>query len=87
MSVNYKYIFLKIYNKRLGSCSINGNINFNWKIVMLPYSIIDYIIIHELAHIIHFDHSKNFWLLVEKYNPSYKKNKKWLQKNFLVLNW
>ena len=54
---------------------------------MLPYSIIDYIIIHELAHIIHFDHSKNFWLLVEKYNPSYKKNKKWLQKNFLVLNW
>ena len=74
MSVNYKYIFLKIYNKRLGSCSINGHINFNWKIVMLPYSIIDYIIIHELAHIIHFDHSKIFWLLVDKYNPSYKRN-------------
>lgn len=69
-----------------GSCSSRGNLNFNWKLIMAPLPVIDYIVVHELAHLIHPDHSRNFWNLVEKIIPDYKERQEWLKINGLLLN-
>ena len=64
-----------------GSCSSKNNINLNYLLVMAPMIVIDYVIIHELAHTVHKNHSENFWNAVEAIMPNYKKAKKWLNKN------
>jgi predicted metal-dependent hydrolase len=64
-----------------GSCSTKNNINFNWKLIMSPQAVLDYIVVHELCHLKHRDHSKNFWDLVELIIPDYKEKKKWLKEN------
>ena len=64
-----------------GSCSSKNNINLNYLLVMAPMVVIDYVIIHELVHTIHKNHSENFWNAVEAIMPDYKKAKKWLNKN------
>lgn len=65
---------------RWGSCSFKNSINLNIYMMKLPYEAIEYIVVHELAHIKHKNHSKVFWDLVEKYNPDYKKIEKILKK-------
>lgn len=79
----YKYNRISIRNQktRLGSCSSKGNLNFNWQIVKFPNVIMEYVIKHELAHLIHHNHSKNFWNEVEKLDSDYKINHKWLKDN------
>lgn len=70
-------------NKRTwGSCNSKNSLSFNTLLVKYPFEIMEYIVIHELAHIKHKNHSKDFWLLVEKYCPNYKKIEK-LFKTFL----
>lgn len=69
-----------------GSCSSKNNINFNWKLIMAPEAVLDYIVVHELCHLKHRDHSKNFWNLVEKIIPDYKEKRKWLKENGRSLN-
>jgi len=64
---------------RWGSCSSDGRVNLNWKLAVFSSEIQDYVIIHELAHLKHQDHSKNFWNLVEIYAPDRKKTSKLLQ--------
>ena len=64
-----------------GSCSSKNNINLNYLLVMAPMIVIDYVIIHELVHTVHKNHSENFWNAVEVIMPDYKKAKKWLNKN------
>ena len=64
-----------------GSCSSKNNINLNYLLVMAPMLVIDYVIIHELVHTIHKNHSENFWNAVEAIMPDYKEAKKWLNKN------
>lgn len=64
-----------------GSCSSRNNINFNWKLIMAPQAVLDYIVVHELCHLRHRDHSKNFWGLVEQTMPDYKDKRKWLKEN------
>ena len=64
-----------------GSCSSKNNINLNYLLVMAPMIVIDYVIIHELVHTIHKNHSENFWNAVEAIMPDYKEAKKWLNKN------
>tara|TARA_B110001452_G_scaffold251542_1_gene240676 strand:+ start:1217 stop:1876 length:660 start_codon:yes stop_codon:yes gene_type:complete len=64
-----------------GSCSSKNNINLNYLLVMAPMIVIDYVIIHELVHTVHKNHSENFWNAVEAIMPDYKKAKKWLNKN------
>lgn len=72
MSVQPNKITFKKLRKRWGSCSHDNNLCFNIKIMALDKSQIDYVIVHELAHIIEKNHSKNFWNLVKKYIPNYK---------------
>ena len=64
---------------RWGSCSGKGNLNFNWKLIMAPPQALDYVVIHELCHLVEFNHSPRFWALVERQMPEYKAWKKWLQ--------
>ncbi|TDX48218.1 M48 family metallopeptidase [Orenia marismortui] len=77
---------VKNHKKRWGSCSSLGNLNFNWKIVMAPIEIVDYLVVHELAHLVQPNHSPNFWSLVENIIPDYKARKEWLRINANTLN-
>ena len=80
-SYNFNYYRVSIRNQksRWGSCSKKGNLNFNYKIFFLPAEIRDYIIVHELCHLQEFNHSKNFWNLVEKTIPNYRQIRKSLK--------
>lgn len=73
------HIGVKTYKRRWGSCSSRGVVNFNWKIIMAPPAVIDYLIIHELCHLQHLNHSKTYWNLVEKILPDYREHKNWLK--------
>ena len=66
---------------RWASCSPSGNLNFHWKCMMAPPSIIDYIVVHELAHIRHPNHSHSFWNELDKILPDYRYRKDWLKIN------
>jgi predicted metal-dependent hydrolase len=67
--------------KRWGSCTSRKNINFSWRLVLLPEEVIHYVVIHELAHLVELNHSKKFWATVEKLLPNYKLYEKWMKKN------
>lgn len=84
----YKWnkIFIKNQKTRWGSCSKRGNLNFNYKIIKLSKEVADYIIVHELCHLKEFNHSKNFWFLIEKTIPDYKKLRNTLRYNPFNLN-
>lgn len=71
----YKRVFVKNQKSRWGSCSSKGNLNFNYKIALLPSHLADYIIVHELCHLKEFNHADSFWKLVEKTIPDYKKRR------------
>ena len=85
----YKFRFNKInirnQRTRWGSCSKKGNLNFNYKITLLPQQLADYIIVHELCHLGEFNHSKKFWNLVAKIIPNYQEMKNELKKNKIGL--
>ncbi|MEK9154122.1 MAG: SprT family zinc-dependent metalloprotease [Patescibacteria group bacterium] len=75
----FRKISIRAQKSRWGSCSRAGNLSFNYKIAALPALIADYIIIHELCHLAHLDHSKEFWTLVEHAAPNYKDIRKKLR--------
>lgn len=66
---------------RWGSCTAKGAINLHWKCAMLPLSVLDYVIVHELAHLEDLNHSPKFWRAIEKVMPDYAEAKKWLKFN------
>ena len=74
-------ITVKNYKSKWGSCTANNKISYNWRIIMAPDCIIDYLIVHELSHIIEPNHSKNFWYHVGNYCEDFKKKRKWLREN------
>lgn len=79
LDVKFNKIFIKNNKNTWGSCSRKGNLNFNYKIITLPENVSDYIIVHELAHLIEFNHSKNFWKIVSKIFPDYLEIRKSLK--------
>ncbi|MCL4407761.1 MAG: M48 family metallopeptidase [Thermotogae bacterium] len=84
----FKYRKIKITNaqKRWGSCSSNGNLNFSWRIIMAPMEVIDYVVIHELVHLVERNHSRSFWEKVKSLYPQYAKYNEWLKENGYLLN-
>ena len=66
---------------RWGSCSTKGNLNFNWKLVLMPPEILDYVVVHELAHRLQMNHSAAFWAEVGKILPDYRERRQWLKVN------
>jgi predicted metal-dependent hydrolase len=71
MNVNFGKITLREQSSRWGSCSSAGNLNFNWRLVHFEPKVIDYVIIHELAHRVHMNHSSKFWQLVRNFDPEH----------------
>jgi len=84
---NFKYKNIKITSaqKRWGSCSVNNNLNFSKRLALAPYKVIDYVVVHELCHIKHKNHSSKFWQEVAKLMPNYKTHQKWLKNNGYLL--
>lgn len=81
MGVRYKNLNLSSAKGRWGSCTPRGNLRFNWRLVKAPIEIVDYVIVHELAHLKELNHSSRFWAVVEKHYSSYFQAKKWLKDN------
>ena len=78
MGVKFRQVFIRGQRSRWGSCSHRGNLTFNWKLLVAPEHIIDYVIVHELAHLKHMNHSKKFWEMVARFCPKWKEYRKWL---------
>jgi predicted metal-dependent hydrolase len=81
LKVKPKRIVIKDQKTKWGSCSSKGNINYNYRIVMAPVNVIDYLVVHELCHLIELNHSQRFWNLVESILPDYKERLAWLKYN------
>lgn len=81
MKVSVNRIAVKEQKTRWGSCSIKGNLNFNWKLVLMPERIMDYVIVHELAHRKQMNHSAAFWKEVETVLPDYRERRQWLREH------
>jgi predicted metal-dependent hydrolase len=78
INVEYNKVSIKSQKSRWASCSKKGNLHFNLLLAAAPPDVIDYVIIHELVHLIEFDHSRQFWQLVKEADPDYKKHREWL---------
>ncbi|MDP4180105.1 MAG: SprT family zinc-dependent metalloprotease [Bacillota bacterium] len=83
--MKYDSMRIKEQKTRWGSCSGKGNLNFNWKLIMAPLWVIDYVILHEVCHLKHLNHSKDFWKMTRGYMPDYKNAQEWLKKNGITL--
>ena len=81
MKVEPRGMKVKNYISKWGSCTIDHKISYNWRIIMAPVDIIDYLIVHELSHIFEPNHSKNFWQHVENYCEDFQIKRKWLREN------
>lgn len=81
MGIGYKRIGIRGQRTRWGSCSRKKNLSFNWKLIMAPEPIVEYVVIHELLHLKEMNHSKKFWELVARYCPGWREHKKWLKKH------
>ena len=80
-------IKIRQYSARWGSCNSKGELSFNYLMMMLPESVIDYIVVHELCHLRFLNHSKDFWHLVNHYFPQYLQAKAWLKSHQSQLVW
>jgi predicted metal-dependent hydrolase len=79
IGVSPKKVSIKQFKSRWGSCTAKGEIQFHWKVILAPHKIVDYVVIHELCHLKHHDHSPAFWKSVERYMPDYLESKEWLK--------
>lgn len=79
MGIAYGRITMRNQRTRWGSCSSDGNLNFNCRLLFVPPELVDYVVVHELAHRRHMDHSPAFWQEVEKYMPDYRERRKRLK--------
>lgn len=85
LGVKYQEIKISEMKYRWGSCTSGGNLLFNWRIIKAPMFVIEYVIVHELAHLIEHNHSDNFWNIVSVQLPNYEKAKDWLKVNGEIL--
>lgn len=81
MGVTYGRISIREQKTRWGSCSSKGNLNFNWRLIFAPEEVVDYIVVHELAHRKEMNHSRAFYNVVASVLPDYKVQEKWLKEN------
>ena len=78
IGVAYRRIAVRDTTSRWGSCSSTGTLSFTWRLVLAPREILDYVVVHELCHLRHHDHSRDFWRLVASVRPGYRAEEAWL---------
>ncbi len=78
LEVAYSRLTIRGQRTRWGSCSRQGNLSFNWKLIAAPEPVVDYVVVHELTHLKEMNHSWRFWQLVAKHCPRWREHKKWL---------
>ncbi len=84
--LKYNQVYIRDQKTRWGSCSSKKNLNFNWRLILAPAEVLDYVVVHELCHLKHMNHSRAFWQLVSKQCPDFNQPKKWLKENHYLLN-
>ena len=77
----YHKITIRDQKTRWGSCSSNGTLSFNYRLMLAPPRVLDYVVVHELCHLTHMNHSTDFWNMVASILPDYKEYRKWLKDN------
>lgn len=86
LDLSYESLRIKRVSSIWGSCSGKNNLNFNRKLIMAPHEVVDYVVIHEVCHLVHRHHRASFWQMVKSLDPSYKKHIKWLKENSHLLS-
>lgn len=81
MDVEYEKIEIRNQRTKWGSCSTTGTLGLNWRLLMAPSNVIDYVIIHELAHLLEPNHTDHFWDIVTQHDPDYRGHARWLEEN------
>ena len=81
MGVEYENLELRNQRTRWGSCSTGGTISLNWRLIMAPPDVVDYLVVHELAHLTEQHHGREFWQFVGEHAPDYKEKAEWLERN------
>lgn len=81
IGVTYQAVTVKGYKARWGSCCPDGRLQFNWRLMQAPSWVIDYVVVHELCHLVHLNHSRAFWTLVQKHCPRTNEAKHYLKQH------
>lgn len=81
LGVTYSRITLRDQRSRWGSCSSKGTLSFNWRLVLAPHDVLDYVVVHEICHLRELHHGAAFWKLVESRRPAYRESKRWLDEH------
>lgn len=85
LGVSYSSVRIANQRTRWGSCSSSGAMSFNWRLLLAPEDVFDYVLWHEACHLRHLDHSPRFWGLLEQHRPGYREQKAWLRRHGATL--
>jgi predicted metal-dependent hydrolase len=78
---SYERLTIRGQRTRWGSCSSTGTMSFNWRLMLAPEPVLDYVVWHEACHLVHPDHSPRFWSLVARYRPDHREHARWLRRH------
>ena len=81
LGVGYRRIRIGGQRTLWGSCSARGTLSFNWRLVLAPFEVLDYVVVHELCHLRVPNHSRRFWALVERHRPGWRTQRDWLREH------
>ncbi len=81
LGVAYTRITVRDQRSRWGSCSSKGVLSFNWRLVLAPHDVLDYVVVHEVCHLVEHNHGDCFWQLVERRRPRYRESRQWLDEH------
>jgi hypothetical protein len=85
LGTTYTALTIRNQKTRWGSCSTTGAMSFNWRLLLAPEEVLDYVVWHEACHLLVMDHSPRFWALVERHRPGYRGPKRWLRRHGAML--
>jgi predicted metal-dependent hydrolase len=86
LGTGYERLSIRDQRTRWGSCSAEGAIAINWRLLLAPDGILDYVVWHEACHLAVLDHSPRFWALLERHRPGYRDERRWLRRNGAALH-
>ena len=81
LGVRYSRLTVRGQRSRWGSCSASGALSFNWRLVLAPHDVLDYVVVHEVCHLVEHNHGAGFWRLVERRRPAFRESKDWLDEH------